>query len=228
MTPDPNLLLPLRPLVRSSDPEGLSSSDSVPTAPGAPSVSATTPRVEAPPGLGPDRSNLHPNAETRPRYHPAPSEHAVRNFGATLRPRHRGPAVATLQDLLNEVGSRPPLRVDGLFGPRTRQAVETFQAQQGLPVTGRVDPETWTRLVSGETREPVIPLDIQVELPTELGSTREGRERLADLLLETGLDPMNAAGLAHSDAVEVRSIPDGRLLSLRGSFHPDTGFETRD
>jgi hypothetical protein len=30
-------------------------------------------------------------------------------------------------------------RIDGVMGPETRQAIESFQAHQGLPVTGQID-----------------------------------------------------------------------------------------
>ena len=40
----------------------------------------------------------------------------------------------------------PALEIDGIFGPRTRNSLEQFQAVYGLPVTGRVDAAVWDRL----------------------------------------------------------------------------------
>lgn len=37
----------------------------------------------------------------------------------------------------------PSVKVDGIYGPETRRAVETFQEIYGLPVTGEADQETW-------------------------------------------------------------------------------------
>jgi len=36
---------------------------------------------------------------------------------------------------------------DGIYGPTTMNAVSTFQRQQGLPVTGIVDQQTWDSIV---------------------------------------------------------------------------------
>ena len=40
----------------------------------------------------------------------------------------------------------PPLAIDGIFGPRTREAVEAAQTRLGLPAIGVVDQQTWQRL----------------------------------------------------------------------------------
>ncbi|MGM9652037.1 MAG: peptidoglycan-binding protein [Eubacteriales bacterium] len=61
-----------------------------------------------------------------------------------------GPSVRELQYLLsfvsNFVDTIPPVSLDGIFGPQTRNAVEAFQQTYGLPVTGIVDTVTWNRL----------------------------------------------------------------------------------
>lgn len=64
-----------------------------------------------------------------------------------LRPGDRLPAVGVLQQLLNRGGAR--LRVDGVFGARTRAAVEAFQRQRGLGVDGIVGEQTWPRISAG-------------------------------------------------------------------------------
>ena len=63
-------------------------------------------------------------------------------------------AVTTLQNALNERGAQ--LGVDGDFGNKTRQAVENFQRENGLPVNGKFDDSTRSALLGPEppkTRE---------------------------------------------------------------------------
>jgi peptidoglycan hydrolase-like protein with peptidoglycan-binding domain len=37
----------------------------------------------------------------------------------------------------------PTIKADGIYGPKTKAAVEKFQSIFGLPVTGEVDYRTW-------------------------------------------------------------------------------------
>ena len=60
----------------------------------------------------------------------------------TLRTGDRGQQVRALQKLLGG------LTVDGIFGPRTRAAVEAYQAQNGLVTDGVVGPKTWGVLLA--------------------------------------------------------------------------------
>lgn len=43
-------------------------------------------------------------------------------------------------------GSVQPLAPDGIFGPETAAAVRNFQRQNGLPVTGTADYDTWSAI----------------------------------------------------------------------------------
>ena len=73
--------------------------------------------------------------------------------------------VMELQNYLRTIArfrkNLPLVVLDGIFGERTTEAVKEFQAQNGLPVTGVVDQETWERIyqeylqVAAETAEPV-------------------------------------------------------------------------
>jgi peptidoglycan hydrolase-like protein with peptidoglycan-binding domain len=56
-----------------------------------------------------------------------------------------GPVVVHLQEFLNNAypPASPPLAVDGQFGPITKQAVEAYQASNGVPVDGIVGDKTW-------------------------------------------------------------------------------------
>lgn len=62
----------------------------------------------------------------------------------------QGTGVRPLQYFLAYVSqflpSVPTVSEDGIFGPATENAVKAFQAEYGLPVTGRVDERTWDTL----------------------------------------------------------------------------------
>jgi peptidoglycan hydrolase-like protein with peptidoglycan-binding domain len=49
-----------------------------------------------------------------------------------------------IQTALNKDGAK--LAVDGIYGPKTRAALAEFQKQNGLKVTGHVDPATLHKL----------------------------------------------------------------------------------
>ena len=70
--------------------------------------------------------------------------------GVTLREGSTGLAVSALQYFISIIAQFnsgvPPLTIDGIFGPRTREAVEAAQTRLGLPATGMVDQQTWQRL----------------------------------------------------------------------------------
>ena len=67
-----------------------------------------------------------------------------------LRQGDRGPAVSALQYFLSLIGqysfNLPTLAIDGIFGPKTKQAVQDFQKAYHLPTTGVVDNATWLKL----------------------------------------------------------------------------------
>jgi putative chitinase len=52
------------------------------------------------------------------------------------------PRTKRLQRALNDLGARPKLVVDGLYGPATRRAVRAFQRDAGLEVDGIAGPVT--------------------------------------------------------------------------------------
>jgi peptidoglycan hydrolase-like protein with peptidoglycan-binding domain len=57
-----------------------------------------------------------------------------------------GKRVSDLQERLNAGGFKPPLKVDGIFGPKTLAAVRAFQKAHGLKVDGLVGPKTTAAL----------------------------------------------------------------------------------
>lgn len=57
------------------------------------------------------------------------------------------PGIANLQQLLNRTDSDPQLTVDEYFGPKSREAVVTFQSSVGIAADGIVGPGTWRALL---------------------------------------------------------------------------------
>jgi putative chitinase len=55
------------------------------------------------------------------------------------------PYVADLQNMLIRKGAK--ITADGAFGPKTEQAVRTFQQNNGLKVTGQIDTDTLNKLM---------------------------------------------------------------------------------
>ena len=68
----------------------------------------------------------------------------------TIRKGSNGLSVAYCQNLLNaRLPDRPPLWVDGIFGPKTDARVRKFQRMRRLNPDGVVGPMTWGALEAG-------------------------------------------------------------------------------
>ena len=71
-------------------------------------------------------------------------------FNSFLSEGDSGIEVFELQYLLNLVSEFnneiPPITIDGVFGPSTKNALEAFQSAYGLNVTGKTDINVWDRL----------------------------------------------------------------------------------
>ena len=73
-------------------------------------------------------------------------------------------SLQTMLRVLSEDDNRLPTVIpDGIYGPATMNAVSAFQRQNGLPVTGIADQQTWERIVSAY--EPAL---IQVDKATPI------------------------------------------------------------
>ena len=84
-------------------------------------------------------------SEAPPRASHARLGHSALALGSGYSSRGGSPLVRVLQRDLETAGY-PPGYIDGLFGPRTRDAVVAFQATHGLQADGVVGPRTWAAL----------------------------------------------------------------------------------
>lgn len=84
-------------------------------------------------------SGLQPDINVDPREaSPAAIDWLPLTGRHVLQRGQRGLEVEALQQRLNRLGYEAGPQ-DGIFGPQTERALRAFQADQGLPVTGRVD-----------------------------------------------------------------------------------------
>lgn len=70
---------------------------------------------------------------------------SINNSGQVLRLGSKGPAVAELQMSLRRA-SLYRGAIDGVYGPKTAEAVKQFQGYMRLPVDGVMGPKTWASL----------------------------------------------------------------------------------
>jgi hypothetical protein len=82
-----------------------------------------------------------PGPAPKPRPAPKPGTYP----GVPIREGMHGSTVKHIQVALN-AAARARLVVDGIYGPRTQRAVESFQKSHHLTVDGIVGPRTWAAL----------------------------------------------------------------------------------
>jgi len=162
-----------------------------------------------------------------------------------LREGQRGAMVLTAQDMLARLGYHLG-RLDGQFGPRTREAVLAFQADNGLAVDGVIGAQTWAALdtakpramrdvsaadlrargsktvKSADTAEVAIGLGVAAEaVRTATQAAQEAEGALAvitRLVTEHWPSVLLLAGLAAA-WVLVRQIRDARVRDARTGAH---------
>lgn len=150
-------------------------------------------------------------------------EDVSRQFPETLQTGASGPGVQLLQYFLAVVGAYydqlPEWNVneiDGVFGPKTREAVEAYQRMMGLPVNGIVDRVTWNALVS--TYQSVLRArPIEEWLPGAVGLNLPG-----GIFLVEGMrgEPVRELQLAINTIA--RAYPNVPTVAVDGVFGPAT------
>ncbi len=72
-------------------------------------------------------------------------------------------------ELCRDLFLNGPEDVDGMFGPKTKTAVEEYQQAEGLTVDGIVGPQTWAKMLAQHPEPPVLqegssgPLVVQLQ-----------------------------------------------------------------
>ncbi|MBF2062882.1 MAG: peptidoglycan-binding protein [Calothrix sp. C42_A2020_038] len=66
----------------------------------------------------------------------------------TIRRSDTGEAVRLAQKILIFTGFLPFGEADGIFGPKTEQAVKNYQRNRVLIMDGIVGPQTWAKLTN--------------------------------------------------------------------------------
>lgn len=84
----------------------------------------------------------------------------------TLREGAKGDPVKVMQELLSKNGSS--LKIDGIFGSGTRNAVKAFQKANGLTVDGICGPKTWAKLLETPTEMPEEPEELTLEQKVDI------------------------------------------------------------
>lgn len=115
---------------------------------------ATVPAWRSAPYTGPNQHRHHMHVsvldtpvarDSRAPWYPPAGGPALkipdRRYPGIAREGHTGAHVKVWQQALNERGAH--LRVDGIFGPKTRATVEDWQRAHGLVVDGIAGPATW-------------------------------------------------------------------------------------
>ena len=125
---------------------------------------------------------------------------------ATLQVPARGNKVIELQTYLTDLGYGDlldPEKIDGKFGPHTKNSVMTYQRDFGLSVDGKVGPETW-----GSLCEQIL------SLPTTFPSDTTAAETTTD-------DASSAA-----DEIQMDTNGDGAVDALDEVTGTETETET--
>ena len=90
--------------------------------------------------------------------------------------------------------------IDGAFGEKTRNALEDFQASNGLPSTGSADTATLNRLFSGDAAYKLYPYRIEVSIDRQRVYVYELQEsgeyaQIHEFLCSTGLGNSTPRGI---------------------------------
>jgi peptidoglycan hydrolase-like protein with peptidoglycan-binding domain len=204
-----------------------------PAAGGVPVPVGTVPPPPDDPVIGmvrPAEDEVPP--EVKPEHEALPDPPPAPLFGATVPPDFAPnpnvvePAVVLAQALLNAAGATAadglPLISDGRFGPRTAQAITSFQGTRGLAANGLLDQPTWNALMLLSPFATLLPLDpVPQGPPIARAQSALNRVGAGPALPVTGmLDAATAAALS--------AFQTARFLPPTGGLDPATWLALAD
>lgn len=112
-----------------------------PTASPTPAKPTPTPAKPTPTPVKPTPTKPAPTPTKPAPSKPAPSKVTLPTYASGSR----GSGVRSVQSLLNANGAK--LKVDGIYGKLTVNAVKAFQKKHKITQTGKVDAATWSKLL---------------------------------------------------------------------------------
>ena len=146
-------------------------------------------------------------------------------------PRHvvvGDPTVKDVQETLRELNFYDG-EVDGLFGPNTRVAIETYQSKMGLRVTGTVDDSLLDQLGTGSVKPAVLPSPAprrEVAEPAVASASDEAVAKPASLVRDERIAKVQA-GLREfgNEAIEIDGLMGARTAAAIKEFQSLFGLE---
>lgn len=146
-------------------------------------------------------------------------------------PRHvvvGDPTVKDVQETLRELNFYDG-EVDGLFGPNTRVAIESYQSKMGLRVTGIVDESLLDQLGTGSVKPAVLPSPAprgEVAEPAVASVPDDAVARPASLVRDERIAKLQA-GLKEfgNDAIEIDGLMGARTAAAIREFQSLFGLE---
>jgi len=123
----------------------------------------------------------------------------------------RDPAVAEAQQALLELNFYSGA-VDGQAGPATRKAIEEFQAANGLPVTGRVDPGLIEKLAGRDQTAAIIEASVKQPAAERMASAAEAEAAARIRKVQAGLKAFG------NDAIDVDGVAGSKTRAAIKEF----------
>ncbi len=142
-----------------------------------------------------------------------------------LYPGDIEPKVCAMQILLNRRGES--LKVDGYFGPKTRQAVTDFQNKHNLGADGKIGVETWKKLAEGSNLATIDALDFSdTVIPNKRGEIPNTSYATEAALRKAGSSPIVTGAMSGGlrDVMEqIHQRAQGSIVLLRFFGHGSPG-----
>ena len=133
------------------------------------------------------------------------------NAGATLHKGATGSDVRRLQRILVMIKLLEFTGIDGVFGPKTKAAVRSFQEAEGLTVDGIVGPETWGHLPP----DPDTPELARGAHGQEVSALQHGLRTYGGSGTDTDPGPIDGI-LGHRTESAVKAYQDDRGVAVDG------------